>query len=105
VASIIAALHPAATRTALRAFADGDLRGVLPQVEVPTLLLYGERDERAPRSVWEPLQSTIPTAELVLIPNGGHMVDLEAPDRVNDEIRGFLRRVGGPQQPPRTTSS
>jgi pimeloyl-ACP methyl ester carboxylesterase len=104
LASIIAELHPAATRIALRAFAEADLRGVLPQVEVPTLLLYGERDERAPRSVWEPLQSTIRGAELVLIPDAGHMVDMEAPDRVNDEIRAFLRRGAVPTQTPRTAS-
>jgi pimeloyl-ACP methyl ester carboxylesterase len=104
LASIIAELHPAATRIALRAFAEADLRGVLPQVDVPTLLLYGERDERAPRSVWEPLHSTIPGAELVLIPNAGHMIDMEAPGRVNEEIRAFLKRVAVPTPPPRTTS-
>jgi pimeloyl-ACP methyl ester carboxylesterase len=104
LAAIVAELHPAATRTALRAFAEADLRGVLPQVDVPTLLLYGEQDQRAPRSVWEPLQSAIPGAELVLIPDVGHMVDLEAPDRVNDEIRSFLRRVAAPMEPPATTS-
>jgi pimeloyl-ACP methyl ester carboxylesterase len=104
LASIIAELHPAATRVALRAFAEADLRSVLPRVDVPTLMLYGERDERAPQSVWEPLQSTIPGAELVLIRNIGHMVDMEAPDRVNDEIRAFLRRAAVSEQPPRTTS-
>lgn len=91
LASIIAELHPAATTTALRAFATADLREVLPRIEVPTLMLYGERDERAPRAVWEPLHATIPGAELVLIPDVGHMVDMEAPDRVNDELRTFLR--------------
>ena len=97
LASIIAELHPAATRIALRAFAEADLRGVLPQVDIPTLMLYGERDQRAPRSVWEPLQSTIPGAELVLIPDVGHMANMEAPDRVNDEIRTFLRRHTTPK--------
>jgi pimeloyl-ACP methyl ester carboxylesterase len=91
--SIIAQLHPAATRTALRAFAEADLRTVLSRVDVPTLMLYGEQDQRAPRSVWEPFQSAIPGAELVLIPEVGHMVDMEAPDRVNDEIRTFLKRA------------
>ena len=91
LASIIAELHPAATRTALRAFAEADLRDVLSQVAVPTLIVNGERDVRAPRSVWEPLHSTSPGAELVLIPDVGHMVDMEAPDRLSDEIRAFLR--------------
>ena len=99
LASILAELHPAATRTALHAFAEADLRDVLPQVDVPTLIVNGERDVRAPRSVWEPLHSTIPGADLVLIPDVGHMVDMEAPDRLNDEIRAFLRRTRTPMKP------
>lgn len=94
--SIIAELHPAATAIALRALAEADLRDVLPRVDVPTLMLYGQRDERAPRSVWEPLQSAIPGAKLVLVPDVGHMVDMEAPTRVNDEIRRFLATVAAP---------
>ncbi|MDP8927165.1 MAG: alpha/beta hydrolase [Actinomycetota bacterium] len=103
LASIIAELHPAATRTALRAFAEADLRDVLSRIDVPTLMVYGERDVRAPRSVWEPLQSTIPGAELVLIPDVGHMVDMEAPDRVNEEIRAFLRTAMVPRKPGTTS--
>lgn len=96
LASIIDELHPVATRTALRAFAEADLRDVLPQVDVPTLIVNGERDARAPRSVWEPLHSAIPGSDVVLIPDVGHMVDVEAPNRLNDEIRAFLRRTRAP---------
>lgn len=99
LASIIAELHPAATRTALRAFAEADLRDVLSQVDVPTLIVNGERDLRAPRSVWEPLHSTIPGAELVLAPEVGHMVDMEAPDHINNVIRTFLRTAGVSRKP------
>lgn len=103
LASILAELHPAATRTALRAFAEADLRDVLPQIDVPTLIVNGELDVRAPRSVWEPLHSSIPGADLVLIPDVGHMVDMEAPDRVNDEIRTFLRTAMVSRNPDRTS--
>ena len=40
--------HPAGLRANSRAFAAADLRDVLPRVNVPTLLLYGDRDVRAP---------------------------------------------------------
>ena len=89
--AIASEIHADGTRAAMRAFAEADLRDVLPQIDVPTLLLYGEVDVRAPREVWEPLRSAIPGATLVLIPGVGHMVGLEAADRVNDEIRSFLR--------------
>lgn len=89
--SIISEVHPSATRVALRAFAEADLRDVLPRIEAPTLLLYGEHDVRAPQHVWDPLHSSIQGSNLVLIPEVGHMVNIEAAERVNAEIRAFLR--------------
>src|SRR5438034_10729751 len=93
VESLISEFHPVATRTAMRAFAEADLRDVLPVIDVPTLLLYGEEDVRAPREVWEPLHSGIRGSKLVVIPGPGHQIDIEAPQRVNDEIRSLLRAL------------
>jgi pimeloyl-ACP methyl ester carboxylesterase len=89
--SMISELHPAATRTAMRAFAAADLRDVLPRVRVPTLLLCGEEDVRAPRAVWEALHTSIRDSELVVIPGVGHAIDIEAGERVNAELRAFLQ--------------
>jgi pimeloyl-ACP methyl ester carboxylesterase len=89
--TMVKELHPAATRTAMRAFAQADLRDVLPLVDIPTLLLCGGEDERAPREVWEALHSGIRGSKLVVIPGVGHVIDVEAGDRVNDEIRTFLK--------------
>lgn len=91
LASIIAQFHPDPTRAALCAFAEADLRDVLPRIDVPTLVICGEKDVRAPQPVWEPLHSAIPESTLVVIPDVGHMVDIEAAERVNGEVRGFLR--------------
>lgn len=85
--------HPAATRTSLQAFAAADLRDTLPQVDVPTLLLYGEHDVRSPASVREPIHAGIADAKLVVIPDVGHMIDMQAPDRCNAEIRTFLQGI------------
>lgn len=84
--------HPAATRTASRAFAEADLSDTLGDVDVPTLLLYGERDVRSPRRVWQPIHAGIGHSELVVLAEVGHMVDMQAPRRCNTEIRRFLRR-------------
>lgn len=88
---IVSEFHPAATRFAMRAFAEADLRDVLSRIDVPTLLVYGEQDVRAPRHVWEPLHARIPGSKLVLIPDVGHMVDIEAAERFNAEVRALLR--------------
>ena len=91
--SIISGFHPAATRVAMQAFAEADLRDVLPRIDIPTLLVYGDRDVRAPERVWQALHSNIRGSELVLIPGAGHVVDIEASERFNAEVRGFLREV------------
>src|SRR5215469_5136976 len=53
-------VRPAGTETMLTAFASADLRAVLPTIAVPTLLIYGEEDVRAPRAVAEALHVAIP---------------------------------------------
>ncbi|HZB79476.1 MAG TPA: alpha/beta hydrolase [Actinomycetota bacterium] len=94
-ASTIASdLHPGATRMAMKTFAEADLRDVLRRIDVPTLLLFGEEDVRAPRPVWEALHSGIRGSKLVLIPGVGHVIDIEAAERFNAEVRTFLRGQG-----------
>lgn len=85
--------HPAATRIALTAFAEADLRPALPDVEAPTLMLYGELDVRSPKAVWAPIHEAIPHSKLVVIPGVGHMVDMQAHERCNAEIRAFIGDV------------
>jgi pimeloyl-ACP methyl ester carboxylesterase len=85
--------HPAGFRMMARAFADADLRDVLPRVEVPTLLLYGDEDVRAPVHVAEDLHAAIPGSRIVVLPGVGHMSCVEAADRFTTEVRSFLRSV------------
>ena len=84
--------RPAGLSAALRAFADADLRNVLPTIAVPTLLLDGEADQRAPLPVAEALHVQIPSSELVTLPGAGHDSNLEAPTAFNAAVRRFLRK-------------
>lgn len=84
--------RPAGLGAALRAFAAADLRDVLPTIVVPTLLLYGEADPRAPRHVAEHLHAKIPDSELVFLADAGHDSNLEAPTAFNATVRRFLRQ-------------
>jgi pimeloyl-ACP methyl ester carboxylesterase len=93
VEKALATFHPTGQRAMLHAFADQDLRDVLPQVAVPTLLLYGERDARSPVRVGEELHARIPGSRLVVVPDVGHMINLEAPRRFDDEVRQFIRSL------------
>jgi pimeloyl-ACP methyl ester carboxylesterase len=84
------AFHPAGFRAMAHASA-GDLRDGLGQIDVPTLLLYGDTDVRAPLAVAEALAAAIPGSELTLLPGAGHVCNLEAANRFNHEVRDFLR--------------
>ncbi len=87
---ILSEFHPAGMRAMLNAFAKADLRDVLPIIEVPTLLLYGELDRRSPLNVARELKSKIPMSTLVVIPGAGHECNVEAPEAFNSEVRRFL---------------
>ncbi len=94
VIAILSEFHPAGQRTIVRAFgSEADLRDVLPRIDVPTLLLYGDKDVRSPLNVAEDLHARIPGSRLVVIPGVGHLCDVEGGERFNMEVRGFLRSV------------
>ena len=82
--------HPAGYRAMALAFAELDLRPVLPTIRVPTLLLWGELDRRSPVPVAEAMHAQIPRSELVVLAGVGHLTNAEAPDRWNDTVRAFL---------------
>src|SRR5262249_48215395 len=69
-----------------------DLRAELASLNVPTLVVTGDEDDRC----LEPallLERTIPTAGLVVLPKTGHTCNLEEPDEFNRIVRGFLTTV------------
>lgn len=90
VASLLAT-HPAGFRAMARASAE-DLRAALPAVDVPTLLVYGDKDVRAPLSVAQDLHASIAGSELVILEGAGHVCNLEAPEAFNEVLRSFLQQ-------------
>ena len=66
-----------------------DVRDVLPHIDVPTLRVYGDRDVRAPLAVAEALHGAIAGSRLVVLPDAGHVRNVEAPDEFNDAVREF----------------
>jgi len=92
-AAMMADFHPIGMRAMARAFAEADLRDVLPHIEVPTLLLYGEYDQRSPSHVARELHARIPKSTLVIIPGVGHDISTEVPAIFNTEVRGFLSSI------------
>jgi pimeloyl-ACP methyl ester carboxylesterase len=92
-AESLAGFHPVGLRVLARSFAEADLRDVLPRIAVPTLLLYGDEDVRAPMSVAEDIHRAIPGSKLVVMRGVGHVSSVEAGKRFTDEVREFLRML------------
>lgn len=92
--AMAADVRPSSMLTALTAMARADLTDVLPTVRVPTQLIWGALDARSPLSVAREFGRRIPGASLAVIPDCGHVSNLQAPGPFNDLVRGFLHNHG-----------
>ena len=69
-----------------RSDATEDLAGL----DVPTLVLVGDKDATAPVDVAEEMAQQLPNARLAVIPDAGHLSNLEQPEAFNAELKAFL---------------
>jgi pimeloyl-ACP methyl ester carboxylesterase len=84
-------VRPESMKTQLSVMAEADQRDLLPGIAVPTLLIWGEQDARSPLSVARQFEQAIPDTKLVMIPDAGHVSNLEQPERFNQAVRDFCR--------------
>jgi pimeloyl-ACP methyl ester carboxylesterase len=89
LAEMAADARPESLRHALLVMSEADQRDVLPRITVPTLQIWGEEDVRSPLSVARQFENAIPATRLVVIPDCGHVSNLEQPERVNEVVREF----------------
>ncbi|HEY8208982.1 MAG TPA: alpha/beta hydrolase [Myxococcaceae bacterium] len=64
----------------------------LPHIEVPVLIVGGERDSFTPLWLSHRMADAIPRSELVIIPGGTHTAPLEQPALVSERVLGFIER-------------
>lgn len=77
------------------AFTEHDKSGALPAfLDAPVLILAGDKDLVTPSSHSEAIADQLPDAELVIVPDAGHLVMLEHPETVTDRLADLLVRVG-----------
>jgi pimeloyl-ACP methyl ester carboxylesterase len=68
---------------------------LLPRIDVPALVIAGDRDTFTPPRYAEEMAAAMPQAELVMVPGGTHVVPLERKELVAARVEKFLReRVG-----------
>lgn len=59
-------------------------------IDMPTLVIWGEKDPALPLWLAEAILKDIPQAKLVTIPDAGHFVPEERPERVAELLKEFI---------------
>ena len=72
-----------------------DVRRFAPRIAQPTLLIAAEKDDITPIEAERHLQTLFPNAELVEIPEVGHLIHYETPRQAASAITRFLRPSAG----------
>jgi len=67
-----------------------DATGLLPAITCPVLVMTGALDGWAPPDQHRQIAAAIPQASLVIVPDAGHMLPLEAPQAVNAAVAEWL---------------
>jgi pimeloyl-ACP methyl ester carboxylesterase len=89
----LAACRPETIRKDMAAAKAMDLEGVAQGLRVPTLILCGTGDRVTPVTLSQRLNDLIPGSQLHLVEAAGHMLPLEVPERVSQEILDFVELV------------
>jgi pimeloyl-ACP methyl ester carboxylesterase len=88
MSAIFADFHPHGFRLMAKSSCDTDTSDVLPALAA--LLLWGAEDRRSPLAIAERMHAASPRSELVVIPQAGHVSNMERPDAFNAALRRYL---------------
>lgn len=64
----------------------------LSEIDVPTLIVAGEKDKFTPAWLSNVMQARIPESELCTVPMGTHTAPIEMPELINLRLRRFLEQ-------------
>jgi pimeloyl-ACP methyl ester carboxylesterase len=61
---VVSDFHPLGFRLMAKSSADTDTTDLLPNIEVPKLLVWGDDDQRSPMNIAQQFRDVIPNTEL-----------------------------------------
>ena len=67
-----------------------DSTSTLAQIDRPTLILHGADDQLIPPSEAETMRAAITGSQLSILPEAGHLLNMEQPEAFNEAIREFI---------------
>ncbi|MDB4943108.1 MAG: hypothetical protein JWP97_2642 [Labilithrix sp.] len=79
----------------LRAAGAHSAETYLKEIDVPVLIIAGEKDTFTPGSLSSWMAEQIPGAELLTVPAGTHVAPIEQPELVDATIKAFIARAAG----------
>ncbi|MSP91604.1 MAG: alpha/beta hydrolase [Myxococcales bacterium] len=95
LAGNVAALDMPRYMATLNSLADHCAEAMLPRIDVPVLIVTGDRDLFTPVEQSRNMAMRIPGAELLVIPSGTHYTPLEFPELIHLRVRKFVKeRLG-----------
>lgn len=65
----------------------------LTKLEIPVLILCGEKDTLTPPAVMKEMDEKIKRSEYFIVPGSGHMSPIENPEFVNEKTKSFLEKM------------
>lgn len=74
----------------LRASVSFDSQTALRHFAVPVQLIFGSEDRLTPPTIGEEMLALLPDAALAVLPDAGHLSNLEQPVAFNEVLMGFL---------------
>lgn len=86
----MARVRGAALRRAIECLVTHDSTALLPKIVAPTLCLVGALDEETPPAYCAALAASIPGARMEVLDGAGHLLNVEAPERVNALIAAHI---------------
>lgn len=69
-----------------------DSRDLLPRIQVPTLIIGGDSDQRTPPELQQEIAGLVPGAEFHLLDKVGHLAPLEEPVKCAQLLTEFIER-------------
>lgn len=70
-----------------------DSTSLLRTIACPTLIMVGEEDQATPVAESRYMADRIPGSTLIIIPEAGHLSNLEQPQAFNQALQTFLQRL------------
>jgi pimeloyl-ACP methyl ester carboxylesterase len=71
-----------------------DSTPLLSQIKCPVLIIHGADDQLIPISEADLMSRQITNSRLIILPEAGHLHNMEQPVKFNQAVRDFLRSLG-----------